>query len=39
VTGEEVMRTVREMLTGITGHVRHHLAFVLEKRKALGLAE
>jgi hypothetical protein len=38
VTGEEVTRTVREFLTGITGHVNHHLAFVHEKRKALGLA-
>jgi uncharacterized damage-inducible protein DinB len=38
VKGEEVTKTVREMLTGITGHVKHHLAFVVEKRKALGLA-
>ena len=37
-TGEEVMKTVRQLLTGITGHVKHHLAFVQEKRKALGLA-
>jgi hypothetical protein len=29
---------VRQLLTGITGHVKHHLAFVVEKRKALGLA-
>jgi uncharacterized damage-inducible protein DinB len=38
VTGEEVTKTVRQLLTGITGHVKHHLAFVVEKRKALGLA-
>ncbi len=38
VTGEEVTKTVRQLLTGITGHVKHHLAFVQEKRKALGLA-
>ena len=38
VTGEEVTRTVREFLTGMVGHVKHHLAFVIEKRKALGLA-
>ncbi len=38
VTGEEVTKTVRGLLTGITGHVTHHLGFVIEKRKALGLA-
>jgi DinB superfamily len=38
VTGEEVTKTVRQLLTGITGHVKHHLAFVIEKRKALGIA-
>ena len=38
VTGEEVTKTVRQLLTGITGHVKHHLGFVIEKRKALGLA-
>jgi uncharacterized damage-inducible protein DinB len=37
-TGEEVMKTVSQLLTGITSHVKHHLAFVREKRKALGLA-
>ena len=37
VTGEEVTKTVREFLTGIIGHVKHHLAFVEEKRKAMGL--
>ena len=38
-TGEEVTRTVREFLEGMTGHVKHHLAFVVEKRRAMGLAE
>jgi hypothetical protein len=38
VTGEEVTKTVRQLLTGITGHVKHHLGFVIEKRKASGLA-
>jgi uncharacterized damage-inducible protein DinB len=36
-TGEEVTWSVRKALTIITGHVGHHLAFVEEKRKALGL--
>ena len=34
---EEVTRTVRQFLSGITDHVRHHLSFVEEKRLALGL--
>jgi uncharacterized damage-inducible protein DinB len=38
VTGEEVTWSVRKALTIITGHVGHHLAFVAEKRKALGLS-
>ena len=38
ITGEEVTKTVRQLLTGITGHVKHHLGFIIEKRKALGLA-
>ena len=36
--GVEVTRSVRQFLTGITGHVAHHLAFVYEKRRTLGLA-
>jgi len=35
--GEEVVRTVGQFLTGITGHVAHHLRFIHEKRLALGL--
>jgi len=34
----EVTRSIRQFLTGITGHVEHHLAFVHEKRRTLGLA-
>ncbi|SIO65001.1 Uncharacterized damage-inducible protein DinB (forms a four-helix bundle) [Singulisphaera sp. GP187] len=37
VTGDEVTWSVRKALTIITGHVGHHLAFVAEKRRALGL--
>ena len=36
--GAETTRTVQQFLTGITTHVAHHLAFVYEKRRALGLA-
>jgi DNA-binding transcriptional ArsR family regulator len=36
--GAETTRTVQQFLTGITKHVAHHLAFVYEKRRALGLA-
>ncbi len=36
--GAETTRTVQQFLTGITNHVAHHLAFVYEKRRALGLA-
>jgi uncharacterized damage-inducible protein DinB len=35
--GEEVTWSVRKAITLITGHVKHHLAFVGEKRQALGL--
>jgi uncharacterized damage-inducible protein DinB len=35
--GEEVTRKIGEILTVITAHVTHHLAFVVEKRRALGL--
>ena len=31
-------RTLEQLLTGAIGHIQHHLAFVKEKRKALGLA-
>jgi hypothetical protein len=35
--GEEAARTVGQFISGITQHVTHHLAFVHEKRRALGL--
>jgi hypothetical protein len=31
-------RTLEQLLTGAAGHVTHHLKFIYEKRKALGLA-
>jgi hypothetical protein len=37
-TGGEVIRTVREFLIGMVGHMKHHLGFFIEKRNALGLA-
>jgi uncharacterized damage-inducible protein DinB len=30
-------RTLEQLLTGATGHIAHHLKFILEKRQALGL--
>jgi uncharacterized damage-inducible protein DinB len=30
--------TLEQLLTGATNHVTHHLPFIIEKRKALGLA-
>ena len=35
--GDEDARTVGQFISGITQHVTHHLAFVHEKRRALGL--
>ena len=35
--GEEAARTVGQFISGITQHVTHHLAFVHEMRRALGL--
>jgi uncharacterized damage-inducible protein DinB len=37
--GVESERTAGRLLSIITGHIPHHLQHVLEKRKALGLAE
>jgi uncharacterized damage-inducible protein DinB len=37
VHNERGPRTLEQLLTGATGHVTHHLQFILEKRKALGL--
>ena len=38
-SGEEVVRTVSQFLSGITGHVAHHLRFIVDKRRALGLPD
>jgi uncharacterized damage-inducible protein DinB len=37
VHNERGPRTLEQLLTSAIGHVTHHLAFVKEKRKALGL--
>lgn len=33
----EETRTLERLLTGITGHITHHVKFIQEKRQALGL--
>jgi hypothetical protein len=30
-------RTVEQLLTGATNHINHHVAFIAEKRRALGV--
>ncbi len=37
VHSERGPRTLEQLLTGATGHITHHLQFIVEKRKALGL--
>lgn len=37
VHDERGPRTLEQMLTGITGHIDHHLPFISAKRQALGL--
>jgi hypothetical protein len=37
VHSERGERSVEQLLTGATGHITHHLAFLHDKRKALGL--
>lgn len=37
VHSERGLKTLEEMLAGAVAHVQHHLPFVLEKRRALGL--
>lgn len=39
VHNERGPKTLADLVTGATGHVTHHLAFVAEKRKALGLSD
>jgi uncharacterized damage-inducible protein DinB len=34
----EETRTLERLLTGITGHITHHVKFIHEKRQALGLS-
>jgi uncharacterized damage-inducible protein DinB len=36
--GEEVTKTVEQFVSGITSHVAHHLQFVHEKRRILGIS-
>ena len=38
VHNERGPRTLEQMLTTATNHIAHHLAFIIEKRKALGLS-
>ncbi len=35
--GEEEERSLRRLVETITGHIPHHVAFIAEKRRALGL--
>jgi len=37
VHSERGERTLGQLLTGATGHITHHVAFIHEKRKALGV--
>ena len=39
VVGERGDRSVAQMVDGAVQHLAHHLAFVAEKRRALGLGE
>ena len=37
IHNERGPRTLEQLLTGTTGHITHHLKFILDKRQALGL--
>lgn len=37
VVGDRGERTVAQMLNGAVGHLDHHLPFIVEKRRALGV--
>jgi uncharacterized damage-inducible protein DinB len=39
VVGDRGDRTVHQMLSGAVEHVAHHLTFIVEKRRVLGLGE
>jgi hypothetical protein len=34
---QEELRSLRRLLEMITGHIPHHVAFIAEKRRALGM--
>jgi uncharacterized damage-inducible protein DinB len=36
--GQDQPRTLEKWLTLITGHIAHHVPFIIEKRRALGLS-
>ena len=38
IHNEKGLVTVEQMLTGITNHIKNHMAFIVEKKKALGIA-
>jgi hypothetical protein len=38
IHNERGPRTLEQLLTTVTGHIPHHLKFIEEKKKALGLA-
>jgi hypothetical protein len=38
IHSERGPRTLADILSGATNHIAHHLPFIAEKRKALGLA-
>jgi uncharacterized damage-inducible protein DinB len=38
VHNERGPRTLEQLLTGATGHITHHVQFIMDKRRALGLS-
>jgi hypothetical protein len=38
VHNERGPRTLEQLLTGATGHIAHHVQFIMDKRRALGLS-
>jgi uncharacterized damage-inducible protein DinB len=39
IHNERGPRTLEQLLVGATNHITHHVAFILDKRRALGLPE
>lgn len=39
VHSERGLKTLEEMLIGVTNHIEHHLPFIAEKRRAMGSAK